>query len=359
MDLDTSKGGGQGVEDPIPTEQTLGLESSDNLSVEAASEAGASNFEDSCLGPNARFMSGRSGRIFDSSTEEESVCSEDSLRTARNESVDMVKLLVDIFKYVDDTTVVEAVDISEAKKHITTNTAVTECKARYSELVAREITKKATEIGMKVNCKKTQLLMISPPNGSINKCHINIGEQRITSDSELKLLGFVFGSDANVSAHVESIKRKFRSRFWSLIHLRRAGFKGDQLLKLFNVFIRPVIEFCTAVYHSQLTKQHSKDLERMQKQVVRLAFGSEKSYKSICEEFSIQSLKERREIQIEKFVKKTLANPRYKDWYPVRNPEGPGVRERRIYVETKARTQRYYNSPIAYFRRKANDLLTK
>ena len=203
--------------------------------------------------------------------------SEDSFRTAKDESVDVFDFIADIFKFVDDTTVVEAVDLSRAIKHYTTAQSTSQCKARYTELIAGAITERADEIGMKVNCKKTQLLMVSQPNGYVNSSYINLEDQKIESSSSLKLLGFHFGTEPTVSKHVQEIKRKFRSRLWSLIHLRRAGFKGSQLFKMYCVFIRPVIEFCSVVYHSMLTVTQSEELERIQRQVTKLCFGWEKS----------------------------------------------------------------------------------
>ena len=179
--------------------------------------------DDSCLGPNARFMTGGSNRRIEDTLEEEA-SSDDSFRTAADQSTDVMDFLVDVFKYVNDTTVVEAVDLNDAKIHLSTMTPEATSKSRFTEAIAG-----AAEIGMKVNCQKTQLLLISPPNGFNNNAYISIQGQKISSGQKLKLLGFVFGNEPNVSEHVAEIKLKFRTRFWSLIHLRNSGFKGDEL----------------------------------------------------------------------------------------------------------------------------------
>ena len=84
---------------------------------------------------------------------------------------------------------------------------------------------------------------MSPPNGYKNEAFISLDGQKICSTEKLKLLGFTFGCEPTVTEHVKQIKEKFRKRFWSLIFLRRAGFEGSELMNLFNVFVRPVIEF--------------------------------------------------------------------------------------------------------------------
>ena len=183
-------------------------------------------------------------------------------------------------------------------------------------------------------------------------------EERIRSTDSLKLLGFTFGSESNVNCHVIEIQRRFRARFWALIHLKKSGFKAKELFDLYKIFIRPVIEFCAVVYHSMLTNKQVLEIERLQKQVVKLVFGWEQSYTDICQRYNIETLEERRKTMLDRFVMKTTANPRFSEsWYPLRLP-GPEVRDRRIYMEATARTHRYYNSPLATMRRRANDLLT-
>ena len=176
------------------------------------------------------------------------------------------------------------------------------------------------------------------------------------SGKSMKLLGFMFGDEPNVSAHVWEIKRKFRARFWSLIHLRRVGFRGHELVKIYQVFIRPVIEFCGVVYHAMLTINQSNELERLQKQVFKLAYGKQKSYATICEEYNYATLKERRETYLDKFVNKAMQNERFSGhWFPMRESNGGHeLRNTRIYHEARARTKRYYESTLALMRQRAN-----
>ena len=199
--------------------------------------------------------------------------------------------------------------------------------------------------------------MISPPDGFTSKSHITIQGQRIESSTSLKLLGFIFGQEPNVSNHIEEIKRKFRARFWSIIHLRRSGFVGWDLFRFFIIFVRPIIEYCCVVYHPMLTVSQSHEIERLQKQAAKLCFGWDKSYQVICAEQNIVTLEERRVNYIDNFIKKTIDNPRFRDsWYPLREEAVQSVRNRRPFVETRARTERYYRSPLAFLRRRANDM---
>ena len=102
--------------------------------------------------------------------------------------------------------------------------------------------------------------MISPPNGYVNKATITLGNELVESSTELKLLGFVFGSDPNANKHIDYIKKKFRQRFWALIHLKNNGFSGNDIMSLFNVYIRPIIEYCSVIYRQLITIAQCKTL---------------------------------------------------------------------------------------------------
>ena len=129
-------------------------------------------------------------------------------------------------------------------------------------------------------------------------------------------------------------------------------------MSMFNVFIRPAIEFCSLVYHPLLTVAQSNNIEHMQKQVVKLAYGWDADYETVCAAKGIDTLKKRREDYIDRFIAKTMENTRFADpWFPLRDPDVRGIRGRRSFVESRARTTRYYNSPLSYMRRRANDML--
>ena len=69
------------------------------------------------------------------------------------------------FLYVDDTTLLDVVDMDDAIRHVTTEKTV---KAFIGLELASDfevLSRRAGDIGMKINAAKTQLLVIRPPNG--------------------------------------------------------------------------------------------------------------------------------------------------------------------------------------------------
>ena len=260
------------------------------------------------------------------------------------------------FKYIDDTTLVQAVPLTGAVRHFTTATTLEtlepkELAARFLGLVAN-----ARDIGMEINCSKTQLLCMSPNNGCRTVAQIITPDGQVDSVDTLKLVGFVFGSDPNASAHINHLLEKFRVKVWLLFHLKEAGIKEDRLFRLYCVYIRSMLEYCSPVYHSLLTAGQAKTLERLQRHAARVCFGNGQ-IRDIMLEKGIESLETRRLARVDKFVRKTVSDARFGPvWYPKRPEDGHGLRERRTLVEKPAKTTRAFNNPRSYFVRRANQL---
>ena len=265
-----------------------------------------------------------------------------------------------MLKYVDDTTTVERIDRWSGIRHITRARTLEEFPAPITQSLMEAIITKAAEIGMKVNCKKTQFLILSPDNGCNTTASIAIDGNRLTSAGKLKLLGYVIGNAPGAHAQVEFIRDKFRRKFWSLIHLRRSGFKGGRLFRVYCALVRPVIETNSVVYHAMLTGTQAAELEKMQKKVLRLCFGRLTCYADRLRELGLESLETRRIKAARKFALKTYhSNPRFASrWFIPREEVRTELRKRRPIREMKARTERLRKSPLAYLQRTLNDALT-
>lgn len=304
----------------------------------------------------------RGFRLLEDGDEDESrslASSDDSFHTADgsisgDDQIDDQAMTVR--KYVDDTTSFEAVPVSQGIKHFTTSTTLEEIRPDLTRRFLEGVIEKSGDIGMVVNCAKTQLLVLSTNNGCSTKAKVALTNgTTIQSGESLKLLGFVFNEGADMSGQFENIKRKFRARFWSLVHLRKSGIVGFELYKMYCVFVRSVIETNCVVYHSMLTRFQSNEIEKMQKRVLRLCFGFNTHYADSCETWNISRLDERRQQAQEKFVQKALQNPRFKrKWFVEREAIQNDLRWRKPYVEKKARTSKYYHSPLLTMQRIAN-----
>ena len=60
-----------------------------------------------------------------------------------------------------------------------------------------------------------------------------------------------------------------------IIHLKRAMIENGLLVEIYKSSLRPILEFCSVVYHSMISKEQSEALERLQHWVLRAIYGFE------------------------------------------------------------------------------------
>ena len=150
---------------------------------------------------------------------------------------------------------------------------------------------------------------------------------------------------------MEALKRRMRDTTWVLRHLKLAGFNEEELARVYRTIVRPVLDYCAVVYHPLLTDEQDQVVERLQAKALKNIYGYKDSYASMREKAGITTHRARRIELCDKFATKAAANPRF-DWFPLRT--GRSGRHAETYRELPARTDRLFNSPLFYFRRRLN-----
>ena len=184
----------------------------------------------------------------------------------------------------------------------------------------RQISRNAGKKGLVLNSSKTNLFVISASKSYEARAHFYDGQgTRIDSTSELKALGFIFNQRGDISSsQVEKLCAKFRQKAWSLRHLRRSGFTKAELVRMYTSYIRPSIEYSLPIYHSMLSGEQERTLEKQQNFALRNMFGFQHSNRQLLEMSGLPTLKERREKATLKFAQKTFNNPCFSHWFPRR-----------------------------------------
>ena len=260
--------------------------------------------------------------------------------------------------YVDDTTLVDKVPLTEATRHFTTGATTEVFEALELERDFHQLSERAGDIGMRINARKTQLLVISPNNGCVTSATISAGGgPPIPSVDKMRLVGFVFGTRPSAGPHVDSIAEVYKRKKWMLYHLRAAGIKGRQLYRLYCCYVRSSIEYCSVVYHPMLNRGQEEQLEGIQRHALRICFGATGDLDERMAENSVETLKARRERRCDAFIRKAWNNPRFgPKWFTRREAVPWNIRRRREIREPTAATQRRFKSPLAFMQRRANEL---
>ena len=258
--------------------------------------------------------------------------------------------LLEVLKYVDDNVIIEKLCLDNL---VIDQDGRKVGHAARTQNLFRQIVRIAELKGMKVNALKTLLLCVSDSRTyEAASFIIDKDGSVIESGNAMKILGVHFSSRPNVSAQVESICRKFRSRIWYLRHLHHHGFSQAELLRVYKTTILPCHDYCSSVFHSSLTLSQSIQLERLQAKALKAIYGFEPSYRDLMVRADLVTLRARRDDRELRFAMKCAESKRFSKWFPKKQAgitRGTGP-----YVEEFARCCRYYNSPIFSMRRKLN-----
>ena len=243
--------------------------------------------------------------------------------------------------YIDDYNSIERVKISEAVSHITTRKHKLNILAQKSEAIFEEVSKLATDINMRVNPKKTQLLCVHANHNNEVKSHIRTSSgTNIESTSSLKILGFHFSKEPNAVLHVTKVIERFYSKLWTLRFLRKSGMSRDNLLKIYKNVLRPSVEYSNIIYHSLIPEYISDKLESVQKQAIKIIFGWDCNYSELLDNGTIETLKSRRVNAIGRFANKVSVSPRFgPNWFKCVDAGNRQVRQstRNLYIEPQYR----------------------
>ena len=148
-------------------------------------------------------------------------------------------------KYVDDCLSIEKLPFKNALRLNINGRSVSVVKAIKTNVHFRTVSANAMRRGMLLNSKKTRMITISAARDYIAESYIyDETNTRIDCDDNLKVLGFNFGKQPDVQEHMKITQKKFKTRLWTLFHLKKAGFKPHELVKVYE---------CMPVSYTHLT----------------------------------------------------------------------------------------------------------
>ena len=139
-----------------------------------------------------------------------------------------------------------------------------------------------------------------------------------------------------------------------ITNIKYVGVGTDDLIDIYKLYIRSIMEYCSVVWHSTLTEQQSMDLERVQKLWLKVILGDRyTSYEGALEVCELESLTKRRESRCLKFVHSKL--------FPVSPPilTNTSSQNREHFQVNWARTESYRISAVPHIKRKLNEYVKK
>ena len=124
------------------------------------------------------------------------------------------------------------------------------------------------------------------------------------------------------------------------------------LVTIYTMYIRPLLEFAVPVWASSITCQQADSIERVQKRALRIiAWPNVLPYTDLLHDLNVTSLKDRRSELVGAFARSLLQSKRHRHLLPqIRKiTTGRSLRNAHHLEIPRTRTTRYKQSPIPYF----------
>ena len=140
--------------------------------------------------------------------------------------------------------------------------------------------------------------------------------------------------------------------------MKYAGVKIEDLLELYQLFIRNCAEYCPVAFHSSLTQTQVKSLERLQSTCLKVILQENYiSYSSALEITGLQTPYDRREERCLNYSLKSIKHPQNSRQFPL-NPNLHNSKDVPLWREhfhvNHGRTEDYRMSAIPYCQRLLN-----
>ena len=211
-----------------------------------------------------------------------------------------------------------------------------------------------TKQEMKLNCEKTKYMIFNPSKKYQFNTRLKIEGKNIEQVHQTKLLGVIIRDDFSFKSNTEFIIKKAYKRMAILKNLYHFNLPLSEMVEIYGLYIRSVVEQAAVVWHSSLTKGEQLDLERVQKVALRIILKDQYlNYIHALKITGIPTLKARRNDLCLKFAKSCVKNNMTSDIFPLNNFI-LNTRQHEKYYVPHAKTDRLARSAIPHMARLLN-----
>ena len=215
---------------------------------------------------------------------------------------------------------------------------------------------------MKLNEEQCKYMLFSRSETEVTT-RLTLNNNTLERIEETKLVGVWITTWLDWEKNTREICKKAYARMTILTKLKYAGVPAQDLITVYILFIRSLLEYCSVAWHSTLTGEQNQNLERVQKLCLKVILGEHyKDYSSALDTCGLDSLSDRREDKCLQYGLKSLLHPVHSRKFPV-NPHiennSHDIKNSENFKVNWAKTDSYRMSAIPYIQRKLNDYVRK
>ena len=254
-------------------------------------------------------------------------------------------------KFVDDLTLAEAVILPEHLVEITGSSGAYTLPKQKSKVFKQleKIRDQSVLNKMKLNYKKTKLMMFNPCKSLEFTPEINIEGNKLEVVEEIKLLGLVIRSDMRWVSNTKNMVLKASKRLWILKRLKFLGARTSDLIEVYTKQIRCILELAAPAWQGGISQAEKQDIERIQKCAAHIILGPAYStYQNALDTLQLDSLENRRNSLALKFAIKCEKHVKFQSWFKRANRTVNTRAKLPKYCDIRANHTRFEKSPLSF-----------
>ena len=207
---------------------------------------------------------------------------------------------------------------------------------------------------MMINTDKTKYMIINFAKNYQFSTRLSVDGKLIEKISQARLLGLVLEDNLSWQANTNHIVRQAYKRMSILQNLYSFSVPLQDLVEIYILYIRSVIENSAVVWHSSLTQGQAMEIERVQKVALKIILKSDYiDYNNALSITCLPTLLDRRIQLCKTFAVKCTRNSKTSDMFPLAK-KTYNTRNTEEYKVTHANTNRLANSAIPFMQRILN-----
>ena len=219
-----------------------------------------------------------------------------------------------------------------------------------------QISKWTDDHEMLLNSAKTKYMLINFCHSAQFQTRLFIKNTLLEQVRETKLLGVIISDDLSWHSNTKYLVSKAYKRMTILRNLYEFNVPRDDMIKIYILFIRSVVEQSSVIWSSSLTKEDEASLERTQKCALRLIYKHDYiSYRNALQISKLPTLSQRRSILLKSFASGCIKNNKTCDMFPTNSDRGK-TRLKEKYFVPFCHTERLATSAMLSMARSLNDL---
>ena len=267
------------------------------------------------------------------------------------------------FKFIDDLSILELINLLSiglsscnwkinVASDIPENGYIIPSENLETQTYVNKISDWTARNEMKLNTKKTSAMIFNFTKDFQFTSRIKVEGDVIEVIKETKLLGVMINDKLSWDSNTRFLVTRANARMRLLHKLVDFGVPIDDLVNIYVLYIRSILEQSCQVWHSSLTLEQFHDLEHVQKnELKRILQEGYETFSNALSVTGLSTLFERRSSLSLKFAKSCVKNNQTKYMFPA-NPARNGyemeTRAREKYSVTRAKTERLKCSAIPY-----------